>query len=144
VINEKFGAEPVIEQPAVPTAVTAYEINPPPVPPVVVNASIELNGFEVEDEIISGAWADLTIVTVNPALVTALKFAFPAIVAVIEQEVPTIPVVVRAVPVIEQLAVLPAESTAYVTAPAVEPPVEAKVYVFAKPLVDAELIESAA
>jgi hypothetical protein len=72
VIKEKLGAEPVIEQPAVPAAVTAYEINPPPVPPVVVNASIELNGFKVDEEITSGACADLTIVTVNAELVTGL------------------------------------------------------------------------
>ena len=72
VINEKFGADPVIEQPAIPVAVTAYEINPPPVPPVVVSASIELNGFDVEDEITSGACADLTIVTMNAELVTEL------------------------------------------------------------------------
>jgi hypothetical protein len=44
-------------------------------------------------------------------------------VAVTTQDVPTAPVLVRAVPVIEQLAVLPVELTAYVTAPAVEPPV---------------------
>jgi hypothetical protein len=69
--SEKFGAVPVIEQPAVPAVVIAYEINPLPVPPVVVRASAELNDFEGDDEITSGACDDLMIVTVKPALDTA-------------------------------------------------------------------------
>jgi hypothetical protein len=45
-------------------------------------------------------------------------------VAVMTHDVPTAPVVVRAVPEIEQVAVLPELATVYVTAPAVVPPVD--------------------
>ena len=69
--SEKLGVDPVIEQPAVPVAVTAKVISPPPEPPDVVSARAELNGFDGEDVIDSAACVDLTIVIVKPTLVTA-------------------------------------------------------------------------
>jgi hypothetical protein len=60
------------------------------------------------------------------------------------QDVPTAPVLVNAVPVIEQLAVLPVELTAYVTAPAVEPPELISEYELAKPFVAEEVTVKAA
>jgi hypothetical protein len=68
--SEKLGALPLIEHPAVPGVVIAYEMSPPPVPPDVVRASAELNGFDSAEVITSAACEDFTIVTVNPALFT--------------------------------------------------------------------------
>ncbi len=71
-MSERFGADPAIEQPAVPVVEIAYEINPPPVPPDVVRASALPNGFDVGDVITRAACEDFTIVIVSAALSTDL------------------------------------------------------------------------
>ena len=130
-VLEAVSAAPVIEQPALPAPVTAYETAPVPEPPVEVRASalpyVPLVLVSVSGACVAGPPPPPLITGTNVTIVAddvaTKKFASAAFVTVTEQ-LPAL-VALSVVPLSEQPA-LPAPVTAYETAPVPEPPVEVR------------------